>query len=269
MRHGADVGVSVPHDQVDLSGHGRQRLGQTAVSASESVHRLVAGEPDRQGGMAALQQQLGVGAGWLDEGFWSPSTTKVPLLISCAQWMSRRAWLKRWKSWGRLPALAGKPEDVALWKTLADRRRNNTRTMFVDGWFRDIDGRSNTPIILKDYFDVMMLSPLTCGVATNEQVEAVKPMFRAFLEKQKRWLEWPPALFTYVEAAWRAGVQLEAAEAVSRTAERVYHRTDARTVLFRQGTSSTTGSRASRTNSGRCGRSRPAEKTMAGAQRCR
>ena len=136
---------------------------------------------------------------------------------------------------GSFASLAGKPEDVALWKTLADRRRNNTRTMFVDGWFRDIDGRSNTPIILKDYFDVMMLSPLTCGVATNEQVEAVKPMFRAFLDNQKRWLEWPPALFTYVEAAWRAGVQLEAAEAVSRTAERVYHRTDARTVLFRQG----------------------------------
>jgi len=131
--------------------------------------------------------------------------------------------------------LAGRPEDAALWRTLADRRRDNTRKMFVNGWFRDIDGRTNTPIILKDYFDVMMLSPLTCGIATNEQVEAVKPMFRAFLEKQKRWLEWPPALFTYVEAAWRAGVQLEAAEAVARTAERVYKRTDARTVSFRQG----------------------------------
>jgi hypothetical protein len=131
--------------------------------------------------------------------------------------------------------LAGRPEDVSLWATLADRRKRNTRSMFVDGWFRDVDGRSNAPIILKDYFDVMMLSPLTCGVATDEQVHAVKPMFRAFLEKQRRWLEWPPALFTYVEAAWRAGVQLEAAEAVARTADRVYQRTDARGVSFRQG----------------------------------
>jgi hypothetical protein len=134
-----------------------------------------------------------------------------------------------------LAGVAGKPEDAPGWNTLAERRRENTRHMFVDGWFRDIDGRSNTPIILKDYFDVMMLSPLTCGVATDEQVEVVKPMFRTFLEKQKRWLEWPPALFTYVEAAWRAGEQLDAAEAVARTAERVYQRTDARAVSFRQG----------------------------------
>jgi hypothetical protein len=60
-------------------------------------------------------------------------------------------------------------------------------------------------------------------------------MFRAFLEKQKRWLEWPPALFTYVEAAWRAKVQLEAAEAVAQTAERVYRRTDSHSVSFQQG----------------------------------
>ena len=131
--------------------------------------------------------------------------------------------------------LAGKPGDVSLWTTLAERRKSNTRKMFVDGWFRDVDGRSNTPIILKDYFDVMMFAPLTCGIATDEQVDAVRPMFRAFLEKQKRWLEWPPALFTYVEAAWRAGVQLGAAEAVAGTAERVYRRTDAREVSFREG----------------------------------
>jgi hypothetical protein len=131
--------------------------------------------------------------------------------------------------------IAGKPEDAPVWSSLAGRRISNTRSMFVDGWFRDVDGRSNTPIMLEDYFDVMMLSPLTCGVATDEQVKVVKPMFRTFLDKQKRWLEWPPALFTYVEAARRAGVQLDAAEAVARTADRVYQRTDARMVSFRQG----------------------------------
>jgi hypothetical protein len=131
--------------------------------------------------------------------------------------------------------IAGKSGDAGAWRVAAKRREENTQKMFVDGWFRDVDGRTNTPIILKDYYDVMMLSPLTCNVATNEQVKAVKPMFRAFLDKQQRWLEWPPALFTYVEAASRADTRLEAAEAVARTADRVYQRTDARAVSFQEG----------------------------------
>ena len=47
--------------------------------------------------------------------------------------------------------------------------------VYVDGWFRDFDVRTDQPIILEDYVDIMMLIPLSCGIATPEQIEAIKP----------------------------------------------------------------------------------------------
>ncbi|MEK6756358.1 MAG: trehalase family glycosidase, partial [Bacteroidota bacterium] len=129
--------------------------------------------------------------------------------------------------------VAGKSTDVAYWQTLAERRIGNTREMFFDGWFRDVDSRTKKPIILPDYYDVMMLSPLACGVATEDQVKAVRPMFQYFQANPGHWLEWPPHLITFTEAAWNAGMSPVASEVVAETADRVYGRTDAREVRFR------------------------------------
>ena len=125
--------------------------------------------------------------------------------------------------------LLGKPEESGRWKNMAEDRVRRTRSMFFDGWFRDVDARTGAPIVLKDYFDIMMLSPLTCGVAAEAQIDAVRPMFQYYLD-HPRWLEWPPKMQTYVEAAWTAGERSSAAEAVASAADRVYRRTDGRTV---------------------------------------
>jgi hypothetical protein len=120
------------------------------------------------------------------------------------------------------------PDETSTWKELAARRIRNTQSMFFDGGFRDVDGRSGAPIMLGNHHDVMMLAPLVCGVATPEQQRAVKPMFRYFLDNPRSVLEWPPLLYTYVEAAWNAGEREAAARAVASTAMRAYQRTDAR-----------------------------------------
>jgi len=128
--------------------------------------------------------------------------------------------------------VAGLRSDVEYWRVLAERRIKNTREMFFDGWFRDVDARTKSPIILPDYFDVMMLSPLTCGIATPDQVKAVRPMFRYFQTHPGHWLEWPPHLITFTEAAWNGGMTLIAADVVAETADRVYGRLDLRDVRF-------------------------------------
>jgi hypothetical protein len=130
----------------------------------------------------------------------------------------------------------GRTEDSTRWSILSGRRIQNTRGMFVGNWFRDFDARTGQPIILKDYFDVMMLAPVACGVATPEQVEELRPMFAYFRDHPAHWLEWPPQFFTYAEAAWNASVQSIASEVVVQTADRVYHRTDARSVLYQSDT---------------------------------
>ncbi|MBM4160357.1 MAG: hypothetical protein FJ217_04565 [Ignavibacteria bacterium] len=130
-------------------------------------------------------------------------------------------------------AVAGKSMDLPWWRTLADRRIKNTRQMFFDGWFRDVHARTKQPIILQNYFDVMMLTPVTCGIATAEQIKAVKPMFQYFRANPGHWLEWPPHLITFTEAAWNASESLVASEIVAETADRVYARTDAREVRFK------------------------------------
>ncbi len=127
--------------------------------------------------------------------------------------------------------LAGHGEDQQLWQDLAARRVENTRSMFVQGWFRDVDGRNGKPIIFNDYHDAMMLVPLTCGIATPEQIEVIRPKLGDFVSHE-RWLQWPPAVMAYTEAAWNAGEQLHAAEAIKNIADRVYARTDSRSPLF-------------------------------------
>lgn len=128
--------------------------------------------------------------------------------------------------------IAGKIDDQNYWDKLAERRIKNSRGMFVNDWFHDFDARVDKPIVLEDYFDVMMLSPLTCGIAASEQVEAIKPMFQYFKDYPQPWLEWPPSVFTFCEAAWYAEMGTVAAEVVANIADRIYQRTDSHTILY-------------------------------------
>jgi hypothetical protein len=128
--------------------------------------------------------------------------------------------------------VAGRAGDRQEWRRLAERRVSNVRAMFVEGWFRDFDGRTNRPIMLQNPYDVMMLAPLACSVATREQLQALLPKFGDFQRSMAPWLQWPPGMQTFVEAAWNAGARQPAADVVAGTAERIYQRTDARTILF-------------------------------------
>jgi hypothetical protein len=125
-------------------------------------------------------------------------------------------------------------QDAAEWRSLANRRVQNTRSMFFDGWYRDFDGRNGKPIVLRDYYDVMMLAPVACGVATPEHIAGVRDKFEYFLAHPSPSLEWPPLLFTFAEAAWSAGERVAAASGVASAADRVFRRMDRRTVSSRR-----------------------------------
>lgn len=126
--------------------------------------------------------------------------------------------------------IAGHPDDIALWQRLAEDRIARTRSMYVDGWFRDWDGRDNRPFLLEDYYDVMMLVPLAVGIATPEQIEGVRPKFQIFSNNPTPFLEWPSFWLPFSEAGWNAGLREFIAEELIKVGNRIYARTDAREV---------------------------------------
>lgn len=101
--------------------------------------------------------------------------------------------------------LAGKNKDEIYWRKLADERIKRTRNMFVNGRFRDFDARTGKPIILENYYSIMMLAPISLGIATPEQMENSTEIFDYFKKNYRFWLEWPSFLFPFTEAAWNAG----------------------------------------------------------------
>jgi hypothetical protein len=127
--------------------------------------------------------------------------------------------------------IAGIPGDVSYWNDMARERIRHTRSMFVDGWFRDIDGRNGQPIIFEDFYDPIMLAPLTCNVATTKQIQEIKPKI-SYIGENLRWLQWPPGVMAFTEAAWIAEDQASAARAIRKIADRVYTRTDSREIMF-------------------------------------
>ena len=124
--------------------------------------------------------------------------------------------------------VAGRSRDCEYWRTMAEKRIESTRSMFADGWFRDFDARTNDPIIIEDYYDVMMLTPVAFGIATKEQMQALKPKFEYFRKNPRHWLEWPSFLFPFSEAAWNAGLREFIAEVLVDIGKRIYSRLDVR-----------------------------------------
>ncbi len=117
------------------------------------------------------------------------------------------------------------------WMPDAKKRIERTRSMFADGWFRDFDGRTNEPIVLPDYMDVMMVMPLAVGIATPEQAEAVRGKLAWFRENPTGWLEWPSFMQPFTEAAWNCGETELSAEVLADVADRVYGRSCSRDLL--------------------------------------
>jgi len=98
----------------------------------------------------------------------------------------------------------------------------------VNGWFRDVDARTSQPIILKDYYDVMMFLPVSLKIASDEQMKELVPMYSTFANNPGYFLEWPSFLLPFTEAAWNNGLRLLAAEEVAKVGNRIYRRMDDR-----------------------------------------
>lgn len=101
-------------------------------------------------------------------------------------------------------------------------------SMYVDGRFRDFDGRTGKPIIIDDYFDVMMLTPYAVGMTGPGQDRGSRALFQYFVDHPTHWLEWPSFLYIYTEAARRAGWPDIAAQVAGDAAAREYPKLDAR-----------------------------------------
>lgn len=137
--------------------------------------------------------------------------------------------------------IAGEAKDIKYWKRLADKRIKSTRSMYHDGWYRDVDARNNQPIILKNveafgkiqenYYDVMMLTPVALGISTPDQNEGIIPKFDHFKGHKLFWLEWPSFWQIFSEAAWNAGLRMFLSELVVDVGERTYERIDRRELL--------------------------------------
>ncbi len=126
--------------------------------------------------------------------------------------------------------ITNRNEDVNHWSALAEKRIKSTRSMFIDGWFRDVDARNNQPIILKDYYDIMMFLPASLKIASDDQMKDLIPMFHHFRKEPGHFMEWPSFLWPFTEAAWNAGLNIFNAEEVAKVGNRMYPRLDKRTV---------------------------------------
>lgn len=124
--------------------------------------------------------------------------------------------------------ISDKPQDVAYWASLTKNRIESTRSMFVDGWFRDFDARTGKPIILDNYYDIMMFLPATLNIASAQQMQELHPMFYHFRKNPRHFMEWPSFLFPFTEAAWNAGLVMFNAEEVAKIGNRIYPRLDER-----------------------------------------
>jgi len=115
--------------------------------------------------------------------------------------------------------------EASRWQVVADAHREQALAMWSHGWFHDWLRGTPTPVR-----DPMQLSPLMCGIATPEQVKALRPHL-AELPGHAGYspLEWPPVALTVLESALAAGEAAWAAEAAVGLCERVWSATDAPT----------------------------------------
>jgi len=125
--------------------------------------------------------------------------------------------------------ILGYEKDIQMWNSIKTQSIKKINSMFQKNWFWDIDIRTKKHIIL-DYYDVMQLSPVACNVIQKEKTNSIKWSFDYF-SNNPNYLEWPPLLLTYCEAAWNANERLLSAKLVAKIAEKVYKRLDQREIF--------------------------------------
>jgi hypothetical protein len=126
----------------------------------------------------------------------------------------------------------GFEEEKKYWREMADIRIQRTRDMFVDGRFRDFDARTGKPIILEDYYSIMMLSPISFGIASKDQMKSSTEIFEYFRDNYRFWLEWPSFMFPFTEAAWNAGRRKLLSDILVNTGNGIFPGTDSREPLY-------------------------------------
>jgi Trehalase len=119
------------------------------------------------------------------------------------------------------------PAEVARWRSAAARVAEQTRALWRTGWYHDFDARERR---WSDVRDPMQLAPLACGLATPEQIAALRPAFAALPPHGGTWppLVWPPVAHTALEAALATGLDARAAELAAQILEHAWRRMDAR-----------------------------------------
>lgn len=128
--------------------------------------------------------------------------------------------------------VSGNQDDIRYWKKIAKLRIKRTRDMFVDGRFRDFDARTGKPIILEDYYSVMMIAPISLGVATQKQMESSKEIFDYFRNNYRFWLEWPSFMFPFSEAAWNADRKELLSEILTNSGNGIFPGLDSKKPLY-------------------------------------
>jgi len=137
--------------------------------------------------------------------------------------------------------------EVARWRSLAENYSNKTRSLYKDGWFRDFDKRSGMLIEIKDYYDIMMISPIMCNVTSDNQTLEILDMLNYYDNNPKFWLEWPSFMYVFAESSWYAtlralqggyewgnGTQIERnflSNTLYKAIERVYTKWDSRKMI--------------------------------------
>jgi hypothetical protein len=128
--------------------------------------------------------------------------------------------------------VAGEANDVAKWESMAKERTRRVREMFVDGRFRDFDATTGKPIILENYYSVMMLTPISLGIATKEQMDQSLEVFEYFKTNHIHWLDWPSFLFPFSEAVWNAGQRKFIAEILVNSGDKTFRSIDFQRPLY-------------------------------------
>ena len=127
----------------------------------------------------------------------------------------------------KIAPLTGNGGDTDKWTEMVNDRTGRMHTMYKDGWFRDVDGRNGRHIMLDTYGDVMMLLPLTVGLATKQQIKEISPRLPEFTKGEKT-LVWPPGIFFYTEAMRRTeGFASLGSDIIVSTGNRIYDRMSA------------------------------------------
>ena len=135
--------------------------------------------------------------------------------------------------WATLLGEADNPENEAYqveaerWQSVAAEFTTKTRQMWQHGWFHDYDSSAS---IWSSERDAMHLSPVFCGVATQEQIAQLRPVLAQPPSNNPHWrpLSWPPIIMTVAEAARCAGMSQEAADMAYRFIDASYRSIDSR-----------------------------------------